>query len=42
VRELHLATPIQRLERGSLTVSVRDRQGNVARIERTISVSAAK
>jgi hypothetical protein len=42
VRELRLATPIKTLERGMLTVSVRDRQGNTARIERTISVGAAK
>ena len=42
VRELRLATPVKNLERGTLTVSVRDRQGNEARIERTISVGAAK
>jgi hypothetical protein len=39
VRELRLATPIRSLERGTLTVAVRDRQGNVARrIKRTITV----
>jgi len=42
VRELRLATPVKNLERGTLTVSVRDRQGNEARIKRTISVGAAK
>ena len=29
---------LSQLERGTLTVSVKDRQGNVTRIERTISV----
>ncbi len=38
VWELTLATPITQLPRGRLEVSVRDRQGNVTRIERTISV----
>jgi hypothetical protein len=42
VRELRLAAPIRKLERGTLTVAVRDRQGNVTRIERTISVGALK
>ena len=31
-----------KLERGVLTVAVKDRQGNTTRIERTISVGAAK
>ncbi|MSQ94210.1 MAG: hypothetical protein EXR98_06600 [Gemmataceae bacterium] len=39
VHELQLATPIKSLERGTLTVAVRDRQGNVTRIERTISIT---
>ena len=38
VWELTLATPITQLARGRLEVSVSDRQGNVTRIERTISV----
>jgi hypothetical protein len=38
VWELKLATPIPDLARGQLTVSVKDRQGNVSRIERTLSV----
>ena len=38
VRELKLATPIRGLGRGTLTVAVKDRQGNVTRIERTFSV----
>jgi len=42
VRELRLATPISKLERGTLTVAVRDRQGNLTRLERTISVGLAK
>jgi hypothetical protein len=42
VHELQLATPIKSLDRGTLTVAVRDRQGNVTRIERTISVGAAE
>ena len=40
VWELKLARPIDRLPKGKLTVSVRDRQGNVSRIERTFSVTA--
>jgi hypothetical protein len=36
--ELRLAGPIRELRRGKLTVSVRDRQGNMSRIERTFSV----
>jgi hypothetical protein len=42
VRELTLTKPITSLTRGTLTVSVKDRQGNVNRIERTVSVSGAK
>jgi hypothetical protein len=38
--ELKLARPIKDLPRGKLTVSVKDRQGNVTRIERTFSVNA--
>lgn len=38
VWELKLAEPIAGLEKGKLEVSVRDRQGNVSRIERTFSV----
>jgi hypothetical protein len=41
VRELVLE-PITELKRGRLTVAVKDRQGNVTRIERTISVGTAK
>jgi hydrazine synthase alpha subunit-like protein len=40
VRELTLATPVRDLERGTLTIGVKDRQGNVTRIERTFSVGA--
>jgi hypothetical protein len=40
--ELKLATPITRLAKGSLTVAVKDRQGNVTRIERSISVGGTK
>jgi hypothetical protein len=42
VREMTLANAIKNLERGTLTVAVKDRQGNTTRIERTISVGAAK
>src|SRR5262249_46333714 len=42
VYELKLATPVKELDRGTLTVSVRDRQGNVTRVERTFSVGDAK
>ena len=42
VHELRLATPINSLQRGVLTIAVKDRQGNVTRIERTISVGATK
>jgi hypothetical protein len=38
VWELVLDTPITKLASGNLTVSVKDRQGNVSRIERTFSV----
>ncbi|HEY7158683.1 MAG TPA: hypothetical protein VH575_32365, partial [Gemmataceae bacterium] len=37
-----LSEPLTQLAKGKLTVSVKDRQGNVARIERTFSVSATK
>ncbi|MCI0457280.1 MAG: hypothetical protein L0Z62_09905 [Gemmataceae bacterium] len=40
VWELRLARPLAALERGTLTVSVRDLQGNVSRIERVFSVAA--
>jgi hypothetical protein len=42
VRELKLTTPIKDLRRGTLTVAVKDRQGNVTRIERTISVGGPR
>ena len=38
VHELQLTAPLKRLERGTLTVTVSDRQGNVTRIERTFSI----
>jgi hypothetical protein len=38
VWELKLAKPISDLAKGKLTVSVKDRQGNTSRIERTFSV----
>ncbi len=38
VWELKLARPITELPRGKVTVSVKDRQGNVTRIERSFSV----
>ena len=38
VWELRLAKPIGRLEKGKLTVSVADRQGNITQIERTFTV----
>jgi hypothetical protein len=37
VWEYGLATPIAALPKGKLTVSIKDRQGNVARAERTVS-----
>jgi hypothetical protein len=39
VWELRLKEPITRLATGNLFVSIRDREGNVTRLERTISVS---
>ena len=36
--DLKLAEPITDLSKGTLTVSVKDRQGNVSRVERTFSV----
>ena len=33
-----LAQPLKDLRRGKVTVSVKDKQGNVSRIERTFSV----
>jgi hypothetical protein len=38
VWELKLATPLNNLPLGKLTVSVRDRQGNITRLERTFAV----
>jgi hypothetical protein len=38
VWQLKLATPITDLPKGQLTVSVKDKQGNVSRIERTLWV----
>jgi hypothetical protein len=40
VWELQLAAPLSELPAGTLTVAVRDRQGNVNRIERTFSVKS--
>ncbi|HWG47670.1 MAG TPA: hypothetical protein VN688_33205 [Gemmataceae bacterium] len=40
VWELKLAAPIRQLPRGKLIVSVKDRQGNISRLERTFSVAA--
>jgi len=42
VFELPLTRPITKLVRGTLTVTVRDRQGNTTRIERTFSVGASR
>ena len=42
VRELKLDKPIKSLARGTLTVSVKGRQGNLTRIERTITVGIPK
>ena len=39
--ELKLAQPVSRLASGKLTVSVKDRQGNIHRIHRTFSVASA-
>jgi hypothetical protein len=41
VRELKLGAPIKSLPRGTLTVSVKDRQGNLSRIERTITIGVS-
>jgi hypothetical protein len=38
VWELQLKAPVKQLARGTLTVEVADRQGNLSRIERTFSV----
>jgi hypothetical protein len=38
VWELALSKPLRQLSRGKLTVSVKDRQGNLTRIERTFAV----
>src|SRR5262249_61752786 len=40
VHELKLSAPIKALKRGTLTVAVKDKQGNTAHIERTFSVGA--
>jgi hypothetical protein len=40
--ELRLRKPITELPKGRLTVSVKDRQGNTTRVERTFSVRATK
>jgi len=42
VRELTLSTPIKELKRGTLIVSIKDKQGNATRIERVFSVSGGK
>jgi len=42
VWEMKLAAPLTTLERGMVTVSVKDKQGNVSRIERTFSVVPTK
>src|SRR5262249_39123928 len=42
VWELKLAKPITDLPKGKLTVSVKDKQGNVSRVERTFSVQGGK
>jgi hypothetical protein len=42
VWEYPLTQPLNDLRSGTLTVSVRDRQGNVARIERRFSIGQAK
>jgi hypothetical protein len=39
VWELTLSKPLTELSKGTLTVSVKDRQGNITRIERTFSVA---
>lgn len=40
--ELQLAEPITQLAKGKLTVSVKDRQGNLSRFERTFSVASGR
>ena len=40
--ELRLSRPIARLARGKMVVSVKDRQGNLTRIERTFSVGSKR
>jgi hypothetical protein len=42
VWELKLSRPITELPRGKLEVSVKDRQGNLTRIERTFSVGVKR
>jgi hypothetical protein len=42
VWEMKLSTPLVALQKGKVTVSVKDRQGNVSRIDRTFSVAATK
>jgi hypothetical protein len=42
VFELELDEPLTALEKGTLTVLVRDHEGNLTRIERTIAVGAAR
>ena len=42
VWELPLDRPLSALPQGRLTVSVKDQQGNVSRIERTFSIGATK
>jgi hypothetical protein len=42
VKEWKLATPVTDLKRGKVTVSVKDRQGNVMTVERTFSVGGAR
>jgi hypothetical protein len=38
---MKLARPVTELSKGRITASVKDRQGNVSRIERTFSVGKA-
>jgi hypothetical protein len=42
VWELTLSKPLTALTKGKMTVSVKDRQGNITRIERTLSVVDAR
>ncbi len=42
VREFTLAKPVTNLKSGRLTIAVKDRQGNVTRIERTLSVGSGE